>query len=247
MGCCCSQGLTKTEMAIVEARAMQKYDYLVSELNFLLDDPFPFAVWEEFADILRLPRNRQQLELLQVRPDEYWDSSIKNRASLGDARIEILAAALCNYSHHEPAWVELRKGFASLSLEEGLPVQVAESPLCLKSLYLDFNDIGPEGTKSLATMLMIMVQRGGSLEVLSLNNNNIGDEGAGFLAHALTQNVPLQRLLLRDNNIGPPGSKALAAAMATNTCLIEIEMGGNQGEEAINCLQEAVERNKRGN
>jgi hypothetical protein len=54
-------------MAIVEARALQKHDHEVSEVNLLLDDPFPADVWDEVTSLLRLPHNRRQLELLQVR------------------------------------------------------------------------------------------------------------------------------------------------------------------------------------
>lgn len=67
MGGCFGKGLTKTEMAIVEARALQKHDHDVNEVNLLLDDPFPSHVWDEITSLLRLPHNRQQIELLQVR------------------------------------------------------------------------------------------------------------------------------------------------------------------------------------
>ncbi|ELR21573.1 uncharacterized protein ACA1_227740 [Acanthamoeba castellanii str. Neff] len=235
MGGCFGKGLTKTEMAIVEARALQKHDHDVNEVNLLLDDPFPSHVWEEITSLLRLPHNRQQIELLQVRPDEYWDAPTSGRAALGDQRIETLAAALANSSTEERAW----RDAAQIAMGDGgsdgsEQSQEAPSPPALKSLYLDFNNIGPDGAKHLARMIHLMDHRQAcALATLSLNNNRIGDEGAIALARAIRGNHSLQRIFLRDNAIGPAGSQALADAVAANGTLLEVDMAGNQGEAAI--------------
>lgn len=136
---------------------------------------------------------------------------MKNQASLGDARIEILAAALCDCNTNDPLWRKAQKMIESEASGEQLNDEdVAGKELSkLKSLYLDFNDISPKGANSLATMLLIHGLRGSSLTMLSLNNNAIGNDGAIAIAHALKFNSTLQRLHLRDNSIGPAGSSVI--------------------------------------
>ncbi len=131
------------------------------------------------------------------------------------------SAALANCSTEERAWRDAAQiatgdggsdgseGHAGASQEAPSPPAL-KSP-ALKSLYLDFNNIGPDGAKHLARMIHLMDHRQAcALTTLSLNNNRIGDEGAIALARAIRGNHSLQRIFLRDNGIGPAGSQVLA-------------------------------------
>jgi hypothetical protein len=148
---------------------------------------------------------------MQVRPDEYWDAPTSGRAALGDKRIETLAAALANCTPEDHAWrnaAQIGEGDGGSDGSEGMNDEAGADRPALKSLYLDFNDIGPDGAKHLARMIHLMDHRQTcALATLSLNNNHIGDEGAIALARAIRTNFSLQRLFLRDNGIGPAGSQ----------------------------------------
>ena len=123
------------------------------------------------------------------------------------------SAALANCSTEERAWrdaAQIATGDGGSDGSEGHAGASQDAP-ALKSLYLDFNNIGPDGAKHLARMIHLMDHRQAcALTTLSLNNNRIGDEGAIALARAIRGNHSLQRIFLRDNGIGPAGSQVLA-------------------------------------
>jgi Ran GTPase-activating protein (RanGAP) involved in mRNA processing and transport len=51
---------------------------------------------------------------------------------------------------------------------------------------------------------------------MSLNGNNIGDEGARYIADALKVNSSLHDIDLKHNNIGDEGAQAIAEALKVN-------------------------------
>ena len=74
------------------------------------------------------------------------------------------------------------------------------------------------------------LKQNNKLEKVFLDGNNIGDEGAKSLAHALMANHTLQRidLDLDANNISNKGVKFLAEALKVNTTLEEIYLDDNK-------------------
>ena len=112
--------------------------------------------------------------------------------------------------------------------------------ISLQILNLDFNSIGDEGAKALATVL----EKNRSLEELKLYKNNIGDEGAKALASALEKNRSLKRLELDSNNIDNEGTKALATALEKNTTLETLSLEFNDfGYEGDKALATALKKN----
>ena len=83
-----------------------------------------------------------------------------------------------------------------------------------------------------------------TLQKLYLDNNQISDEGATALAHAIKGNTTFQRLSLRDNKISDEGATALAHALKGNTTLQILWLGGNQISDAgATALAHAMKRN----
>ena len=67
------------------------------------------------------------------------------------------------------------------------------------------------------------------LQELYLGDNNIGPDGAKYLAEALRHsNCKLQTLDLSDNNIGDDGAKYLAEALRHSNCKLQtLHLGNN--------------------
>ena len=59
----------------------------------------------------------------------------------------------------------------------------------------------------------------GSLEVLGLSSNNIGDEGAKALAASVAASGSLAELFLGQNQLGDAGAKELARAISASGSL----------------------------
>eukprot|EP00040_Diaphanoeca_grandis_P015826 m.81203 g.81203 ORF g.81203 m.81203 type:complete len:462 (-) comp25396_c0_seq1:137-1522(-) len=67
-----------------------------------------------------------------------------------------------------------------------------------------------------------------SLQWLGLGGNNVGPEGAGYIATGLSTNEGLQWLAVGGNNIGDQGALKLAAVLKDDGCILQsIGLGGN--------------------
>jgi len=69
----------------------------------------------------------------------------------------------------------------------------------------------------------------GSIRLLSLGGNRLGDEAAAAFADVLVKDPSLVELHLAGNFIGDRGGAALAAALETNTNLKTLDLRGNYG------------------
>jgi Ran GTPase-activating protein (RanGAP) involved in mRNA processing and transport len=118
----------------------------------------------------------------------------------------------------------------------------------LKCLYLPGNSIGVESVKVFGQML----RRNTSLEVLCLgccdsvlwNENEIGDEGAEFIASGLRVNRTLRSLCLSFNNIRGAGSLSIMDALCLNTTLARLDLSNNHIEVCGDDLEKALQKNK---
>ena len=93
---------------------------------------------------------------------------------------------------------------------------------CLQELYLFVNEIGPSGIK--AEMKL------DDLQVLDLSGNEIGSEGAAFLASVLKSNI--RELHLSGNMIGSEGAACLASGLKSNIQVLHLS-GNNIGLPGI--------------
>ena len=95
------------------------------------------------------------------------------------------------------------------------------------------------------------------LEILDALNRNdphmtciclsqIGDEGAKYIAEALTKNSTLTHLYLSYNQIGDKGAKYIAGALAKNSTLTHLDLGSNQiGDEGAKHIEKILSKNRR--
>ena len=81
----------------------------------------------------------------------------------------------------------------------------------------------------------------GSLEVLELWGNNIGDEGAKALAGAIGASGSLATLDIGYNNIGDAGAKELAGAIGASGSLATLFLGNNKiGDAGATAIADAI-------
>ena len=96
------------------------------------------------------------------------------------------------------------------------------SASCVSSSQLDlsYNDIRPEGAKSLADALKVNA----SLTSLVIHANKLGDEGIDAMATALKESSTskLASLGVRFNGIGSKGAESLAAYLAVSASMTKM-------------------------
>lgn len=99
-----------------------------------------------------------------------------------------------------------------------------EFSISLQQLDLTSNRLGAAGARWLAEALSA---RGSApnLTDLSLDNNGLDEEAAGWIAGMLeTSSCPLQRLVLSRNCLGPAGGRLVVNALAVNTTITDIDL-----------------------
>ena len=108
-------------------------------------------------------------------------------------------------------------------------------------LNLSRNQLGPEGAKALAPALVRS-----SLTKILVGANNLRDEGTTILCDALRESTvsKVEVLDLQYNNIGPDGAKAIAALCAVRGSLTKLDARGFNmlGEEGKAVLRNTVVR-----
>ena len=103
------------------------------------------------------------------------------------------------------------------------------------------NDLGPLGARHLSRGLQL-----GPLRELDIKGNDIGDEGAEWIAAALEANANLTTLDLGYNYIGPRGVRAIADALRNNTALrtLSLYYDNEYGAEGAVALAEMLKVNE---
>ena len=83
------------------------------------------------------------------------------------------------------------------------------------------------------------------LEELHINDNKLGDHGAGLLSQAIMNTNTLQVLAICNNSIGPIGTIAIANATAHNSSMEELYMVGNTiGQDGAEAIVNTITNNK---
>uniref|UniRef100_A0A0G4HH34 Uncharacterized protein n=1 Tax=Chromera velia CCMP2878 TaxID=1169474 RepID=A0A0G4HH34_9ALVE len=129
--------------------------------------------------------------------------------------------------------------------DNGLSSLAQALPACpsLRTLDLSVNaHIADTGVQSLCRALRS--EGGPRVEVLTLNNCSVGNEGARHLATLLTEpECPLRELDLAFNMIEDPGAKVLASALEVNSVLVELNVSVNLfSRTGISLLMQALAR-----
>ena len=125
----------------------------------------------------------------------------------------------------------------------------------LRELSLADNSVGPNGLAALVGAFEKQRALGKRpIEVLNVNTNNIGAEGAKLLAGALrAPECTLRTLKMSDNHVGLVGVLEVARALKTNTTLKHLDISWNlcrkedytpaqqATEEGVQCAMEFAE------
>ena len=118
---------------------------------------------------------------------------------------------------------ELNMSGNQLTLDNGqLTNAIAKSTI--KKLALSNNNIGAEGVKRLASLLLVNK----SLQTLDLSGNNISDLGLESLATSFKINTTLRTILLNDNTISDHGAKKLVDALEYNNTIERVDLCRNK-------------------
>eukprot|EP00808_Paulinella_micropora_P029632 g44727.t1 len=84
-----------------------------------------------------------------------------------------------------------------------------------------------------------------TLKALTLDGNEIGDEGATYISSALKMNTSLRELYMQNNNIGAEGARAFGEALKVNQTLTSLYLWDNKiGDEGAAHIAAAVKENK---
>jgi Ran GTPase-activating protein (RanGAP) involved in mRNA processing and transport len=106
----------------------------------------------------------------------------------------------------------------------------------LTKLGLRENQIGAQGARALAGVLAKT-----SLEILNLDWNQIGDDGASAMGAALAASTTITALHIEANQIGAAGAQAIGHSLKTNRSLTQLNFGRNKiGEGGAQALGEAL-------
>ena len=87
-----------------------------------------------------------------------------------------------------------------------------------------------------------------AIQVVNLSCNLIGDEGAKYVAEAITRNITLREIDLSQNIIGERGARYLAEAIKQNTTLQEINLsriGPYFKARIAECLKDNILRKRK--
>ena len=133
------------------------------------------------------------------------------------------------------------------SAKADLPMVIRLNTITMLSAFADVRELRYRGlgwdaadVTRLAEVLPLCRQ----LTWLGLAQNQMGDDGAAAIAHALTcMKAPLHTLMLPNNGIGDAGAIALAEAFGTTTMpLVKVDLArnGGIGEAAQHRLRDAA-------
>ena len=99
--------------------------------------------------------------------------------------------------------------------------QILEFNRPIRKIALRFNQVGNEGSKSIAKLIE---DNNSTIIELILSNTKINDDGILFIAEALKKNHSIKYLMLNDNDFGDKGLCAIADLLMTNKTLKSINL-----------------------
>eukprot|EP01125_Pyxidicula_operculata_P005643 TRINITY_DN1979_c0_g1_i2.p1 TRINITY_DN1979_c0_g1~~TRINITY_DN1979_c0_g1_i2.p1 ORF type:complete len:831 (+),score=79.25 TRINITY_DN1979_c0_g1_i2:164-2656(+) len=92
------------------------------------------------------------------------------------------------------------------------------------SIYLSRNDIGDEGVRQLAELLVDTPH----LKKLDLSHNNIGENGSRFLSAAMSKLKSLEYVNLSNNTLGNNGSMCIVDSLCIYASIKTLNLAGNK-------------------
>jgi len=135
---------------------------------------------------------------------------------------------------------DLARGYgpANSSLSEFALQLVSHLPPSLQLLNLRNTNLGPLQVKHLCDGLIQTPT--GSLAVLDLSNNRIGQEGVAIVAQLIATSETLQVLNISENHIREEGARTLASALLVNSALCKLVLSKNLLRESAQLVADAV-------
>lgn len=165
-------------------------------------------------------------------------------ADLRDNRLGgVACAALVRSLREQPnlVQVDIAQNQCTRETAEEIRVLVASST-SLRSLRIAKMGIDDRNVDQIVPSL----KQTSSLEILSIDHNNIGPAGGQTLGHAFGRNESLRRVNMCYNRFGPEGVADLSTSLTYATCLIEVlDLSWNAfGDAGAAYLGEAITHNK---
>ena len=153
------------------------------------------------------------------------ESTVLEALSLSNNQLTLSDGKLANAIAKNTTLKELnlRRNKINLKGIEQLADALKENNKTIVVLYLGDNNIGDEGDKCIADVLVVNK----SLQDIVLSSNNINLEGAKYLADALKENDTLKELAIDKNNIGDGGAVRIAEAIQHNQSVKTLALGFN--------------------
>jgi hypothetical protein len=100
--------------------------------------------------------------------------------------------------------------------------------------------LGPRGAQSISRL----IASNDSLNLISLEWNQLGSEGSIYLSNSLPKNQTLHHLDLKNNSITNEGASALAVSLVQNSTLLKLDLRWNQiGDDGAKAFEQ-VYRNR---
>ncbi|PVD26158.1 hypothetical protein C0Q70_13827 [Pomacea canaliculata] len=120
------------------------------------------------------------------------------------------------------------------------PIRYFIKHMLQENVNLCYRGLGPVAMKALAVPLEINT----SIEVLNLEGNWIGSEGAHHLCHVLKENVYITYLNLAENKLGNEGGQYVFDLLLQNRSLDWLDLTGNEiGDAAAENLGRMLKKN----
>jgi len=184
-------------------------------------------------------KKRKEKMMANLDFKKYIKQKVINLSSKGlnDDDLDIL----CKVIVQSTALEELHLHCNKLTLDDGKLANAIAKNTTLKVLWLSDNSINLQGVRHLANALK---QNNKPLEDLDLDGNNIGDEGAKYIADMLAVNKTLQRITLDRNKIIDSGAQSIATSLFVNTGIRVVWLNDNSiGDKGAEKLADALESN----
>ncbi|CAF1208538.1 unnamed protein product [Adineta steineri] len=158
----------------------------------------------------------------------YSEINLRNQILMDDDIKTIVEEGIKN---NQCTWLTLQNSYITSNglfiLADGLKMNKS-----LEALYLSRNLVDDIGVKLLTDIALCKYT---SLTMLALDHNQIGNEGAQYLANMLKTNETLTDLWLSYNKIGDQGVQYFADVLASkNRTLMQLYLNGNKSITGLN-------------
>ncbi|CAF3376824.1 unnamed protein product [Rotaria socialis] len=183
----------------------------------------------------------------------YWKQYIQNTLPLLNKFEFLLTFDIMKYDghmdieslilpFHDSFWLSEKRWFVACDYIINRPrINLYTTPVCVRSEENKHATLQISSTDGIVHAIFYPI----TITELNLSNNEIGDIGAQYLAHALRDNKTLTLLDLSGNEIGNTGAQHFATALQKNQTLTILNLESNRvQDDGMKYLAKVLENNK---